>query len=154
MMSVAKIRKQAHTLMWLITVPFAGLAVLTMVLLGNIVWQGGQYADTVAIYYLPMFLYMWAIWMIRSALKAIARGALFDGVIATLLFRVGLALFGGALFTVIGVPLMTALVWGSPYLKTFEPSPVTLGVVGAALMLLSRLFARAAAMRDEIEGFF
>ncbi|MES3094624.1 DUF2975 domain-containing protein [Sphingomonas aerolata] len=154
MMSVAKIRKQARILMWLVTVPFAGLAVLTILLLGNIVWQGGHYADTVAIYYLPMFLYMWAIWMIRSALKAIARGALFDKVIATLLFRVGLALFGGALFTVIGVPLMTALVTGSPWLRTFEPSPVTLGVVGAALMLLSQLFARASVMRDEIEGFF
>ncbi|MEG8055026.1 hypothetical protein QP185_20610 [Sphingomonas aerolata] len=57
MMSVAKIRKQARIMMWLVTVPFAGLAVLTIILLGNIVWQGGRYADTVAIYHLPMFLY-------------------------------------------------------------------------------------------------
>jgi Protein of unknown function (DUF2975) len=153
-MSVETIRKQARTLMWLVTIPLAGLALLTALLLGNIVWQGGRYADTVAIYYLPMFIYMWAIWMIRRSLNAIAEGTLFDDVVSTLMFRVGLALLGGALITVFGVPLMTAVAWGRPYITTFEPSPVTLGIVGAALMLFSQLFARATAMRNEIEGFF
>lgn len=153
-MSVATIRKQARILMWLVTIPFAGLAVLTALLLGNIVWQGGQYADKVAIYYLPMVLYMWAIWMIRRSLNAIADGALFDDVLAKLMMRVGFALFGGALLTVFGLPLMSALAWGKPYIATFEPSPVTLGVVGAAMVLFSQLFARASVMRDEIEGFF
>ncbi len=153
-MSVAMLRRQANILMWLVTVPFAGLVLLAMLLVGNIAWQGGRYADAVCIYYVPMLLYMWAIWMIRRALKAIAGGALFDQTLSSLLFRVGLALFAGAIITVFGVPLMTALVWGKPVIKAFEPSPITLGVVGAALMLLSQLFAKATAMRDEIEGFF
>ncbi len=153
-MSVATIRQQARLLTWLVSVPFGLLVVLSVLLLGNIVWQGGRYADVVAVYYLPMFLYMWAIWMIRAALKAIAGGALFDDVIAKLLFRVGLALFGGALFTVIGVPLASALLWGKPDIRTFEPSALTLGIVGAALILFSRLFAQAATMRAEIEEFF
>ena len=148
------IRDRARVWMWLITVPFAGFALLAILLLGNIVWQGGRYADTVAIYYFPMALYMWAIWMIRGALKSIAGGILFDEVIAKLMFRIGLALFGGAVFTVVGVPLVTALISGSPYINTFEPSPVTLGVVGAALMLFSHLHAKAANMSDELEGFF
>lgn len=148
------LRKQACILMWLVTIPFVGLSLLTVLLLGNIVWQGGRYADSVAIYYLPMVLYMWAIWMVRRALKAIAEGALFDQVVPKLLFRVGIALFGGALFTVIGVPLMTALLYGSPHFKTFEPSPVTLGVVGAALVLFSQLLGRAASLREELDEFF
>lgn len=153
-MSDTVIRRQARILMWLVTIPFAGLALLAALLLGNVLWQGGRYADVVALYYLPMALYIWAIWSMRGALKAIAAGSLFDRVVSALLFRVGLALLGGALFTVIGIPLMTALVWGKPVIRMFEPSPVTLGVVGASLMLLSTVFGRAAAMRDEIEGFF
>ncbi len=153
-MTVTTLRNQARILMWLVTIPLAGLTLLTVLLLGNIVWQGGRYADSVAIYYLPMFLYMWAIWMVRRALKAIAEGALFDRVVSTLLFRVGIALFGGALFTVVGVPLVTGLLYGHPYLKTFEPSPVMLGVIGAALVLFSQLLGRAASLRQELDEFF
>ncbi|MCC2975092.1 DUF2975 domain-containing protein [Sphingomonas sp. PL-96] len=152
-MSIPVLHKNARILMWLVTIPFVVLALLTCALLGNIVLQGGRFADTVAIYYLPMFLYMWAIWMVRSALKKVAEGALFEGVIAQLLFRAGAALFGGALFTVFGVPLLTALVQGEAYIATFEPSPVTLGIVGATLALFSQLFGRAAAMRQELDEF-
>lgn len=105
-MSIQALRRQAEVLKWLVTIPFVGLAILTALLLGNIAWHGGRYADGVAIYYLPMFLYMWAIWMVRRALKSIAAGELFDEIVPRLLFRVGLALFGGALFTVIGQPLV------------------------------------------------
>jgi len=153
-MSVDKLRGEARLLMWLVTVPFVALVTLAAMLIGNIVWQGGRYADAVTIYYLPMALYIWAIWMIRDALKAIARGELFNAVLPTLTFRVGAALLAGALFTVFGIPIVTAIAWGHPVVKTFEPSPVALGIVGAALMLFSRLFARATAMRSEIEGFF
>ncbi len=140
--------------MWLVTVPLALLAVLAALLVGNVVVQGGRYADTVLLNYLPMALYIWAIWMIRRALKAIAHGALFDDVLPTLVFRVGLALFVGALFAVVGVPLVSAVIWGKPLIRAFEPSPMTLGIVGATLMLFSQLFARAAAMRGEMEEFF
>ncbi len=140
--------------MWLVTVPLALLAVLAALLVGNVVVQGGRYADTVLLNYLPMALYIWAIWMIRRALKAIAHGALFDDVLPTLVFRVGLALLVGALFAVVGVPLVSAVIWGKPLIRAFEPSPMTLGIVGATLMLFSQLFARAAAMRGEMEEFF
>lgn len=153
-MSITELRKRARILKWLVTIPFVALVLLTVALLGNIVWQGGRYADGVAVYYLPMFLYLWAIWMIRVALAQVAEGMLFDDIVPRLLRRVGLALFGGALFTVVGVPLLTALLWGRPHIVTFEPSPVTLGVVGAALVLFAELLARAAAMRAEIEEFF
>ena len=36
----------------------------------------------------------------------------------------------------------------------FDGAAVTLGVVGATLMLISRLLKQAAAMREELDGFF
>lgn len=155
-MPVDKLRTHARILMWLVTFPFALLALLALLLLGGIAWNGPRaaHADFIAIYYFPMALYMWAIWMVRSALREVAAGALFDQVVPKLLFRVGLALFVGALFTVIGKPLVTALLYGRPMIPTFEPSPVTLGVVGAALAIFARLLGRAAAMREELETFF
>jgi DUF2975 family protein len=160
-MSDSALRKQARILKWLVTIPFAALALLAMVLVGNIAWQaearGGEYATGIAsgvvIYYLPMAFYMWAIWMIRRALKSIAAGELFNRVVPKLLARVGLALFGGAVFTEFGVPLLTGLLSGRPYVRTFEPSAVTLGVVGISLVLFAELLRRAAAMREELGEF-
>lgn len=153
-MSPETLRNQARMLMWLVTVPFAALSLLTVLLLDNIIWQGGRYAGPVAIHYLPMFLYMWAIWMVRVALKSIADGAFFNEVVPKLLLRIGIALLGGALFTFFGIPIVTALVEGRPYLRTFEASPVALGVIGAFLILFSNLLERAAAMRAELDEFF
>ena len=152
-MSSEALRKQARIMMWLVTIPLVGLSLLASLLVGNIIWQGGRYADAVAIYYLPMLLYMWAIWMVRRALRAIAEGGLFDDIVPKLLFRVGIALFGGAVFTVVGEPLAYALFYGSPHFRTFEPSPVTLGVVGLALVLFSQLLGRAALLRKELDEF-
>lgn len=152
-MPIETLRNRARLLAWLITVPLACLCLLTILLVGNIVWQGGRYAEQVVILYLPMFLYMGAIWMVRVALVAVARGDLFGEVIPKMLMRVGLALFGGAVFTVFGVPLLTGLLSGRPYIQPFEASAVTLGIVGAALMLFSQLFERATAMRDELDCF-
>lgn len=133
---VEMLRKQARLVAWLVTIPFVGLAILTALLLGNVLFQGGRYADAVVVYYLPMWLYMWAIWMVRRALLLISAGALFESVVPSLLARVGLALFAGAVFTVFGQPLANALLYGAPYFRTFEPSPVTLGIIGAALFIV------------------
>lgn len=153
-MSVARFRRYAGMLKWLVTIPFVALCLLTLALLGNMAWQGGRYVDTVAIYYTPMFLYMWAIWMIRSACAAIARGDVFDRVLPTLLLRIGGALFAGAVLNVFVVPILFPLVTGHGLARTFEASAMTLGVVGAALAVFAQLLRRASAMRDELDGFF
>ena len=106
------------------------------------------------IFYVPMFIYIWAIWMVRQALKAIAGGALFGQVVPRLLFRVGAALFVGALFNVFGVPLLTRLLYERGAYLAFDGAAITLGVVGATLVLLSQLLAQAASMRDELNEFF
>jgi hypothetical protein len=152
-MSVEVLRKQARTLMWLVTSPLGALGLLAALLIGNIVAQGGRYIDTVALWYLPMALYMLAIWMVRQALKAIAAGNLFGEVVPSLLFRVGLLVFVGAIFNELGRPLITLLIYGHPWVQTFEASGVTLGVLGATLALIARLLKRAVDMRDELDGF-
>lgn len=154
MVSLEMLRSHARALMWLVTIPFAGMVVIVAALVTGQVWSGGRQLASVLIYYTPMALYMWAIWMVRQSLRAIARGDLFHQVIPALLARVGLALFGGAVFTVFGVPLLTWLMQGRALIQTFEPSPVTLGVIGAALVLLAQLLRRAADEREELQGFF
>jgi hypothetical protein len=152
--SVETLRKQARILMWLVTVPLALMSLLALALVGSVVWSGGDYIDVILYWYPPMLLYIWAIWMIRQALKAIGRGEMFSKAIPTLLFRAGLALFVGALFEEVGRNLVAQLVWGRIVdSNTFEASGITLGVVGAMMALIARLFARAVEMRDELDGF-
>jgi len=153
--TVETLRKQARILMWLVTVPFALMSLLGLVLIVGVPWSDWRYVGVILYWYPPMFLYIWAIWMIRQALKSISRGELFSKAIPTLLFRAGLALFVGALFEEVGRNIVAQLVWGrSVDSNTFEASGITLGVVGAMMALIARLFQRAAEMRDELDGFF
>ena len=144
------LRRHARLLMWLVTIPLAGFVLILAAVVGNVAWQGGRYADIVAIIYPPMLLYGWAIWTMRRALRAVADGEEFG---AGLLWRVGLALFGGAILTVFAVPLLTWWRFGHPFVQTFDGSAVTLGVAGAVLAVVGRLAARASAMRAELDGF-
>jgi Protein of unknown function (DUF2975) len=152
-MPIEELRKQARVLMWLVTIPFGALSILAALLIGNVVLQGGRYFDTVALWYLPMALYMLAIWMVRQALKAIADGDLFGEVVPSLLYRVGSLVFAGAIFNEFGRPLITMMIYGHPWIRTFEASGVTLGVLGLTLALIARLLKSAVDMRDELDGF-
>lgn len=152
-LSTKTIRRRARVLMWLVTLPLVGLGLLAAALLALQAISGGRYLVLVLILYFPMFLYIWAIWMVRQALKAIADGRMFGDVVPRLLFRVGLALFGGALFGV-GAPILSAIVFRHSAMPSFDASTVTLGVVGAALALIAQLLQRAADMRDELDEFF
>lgn len=151
---IETLRARARILMWLVTVPFACLLLLALMLLMSLVWSQGRVAGTVLILYLPMYIYIWAIWMVRQALRSIARGAMFDQVVPRLLFRVGAALFVGALLNVFGVPAFTALFYGRVSFIAFDGAAITLGVVGATLVVLSQLLAQASTMREELDEFF
>jgi hypothetical protein len=145
------LRKKARILMWLVTVPFVLLALLAIIQL----WAtlGNEKADwRILAFFAPTYIYIWAVWTVRQALKAIAAGAMFDAVVPRLLFRVGVALFAGAIFNVIAAP--TAGILFKIYLPNMlDGSAVTLGVVGATLALLSQLLKQAVSMREELDGF-
>ena len=145
------LRRKARILMWLVTVPFVLLALLAIMqpwfLLTNERAQLHMLAALV-----PMYVYIWAMWMVRQALKAIAGGALFDAVVPRMLFRVGVALFAGAVFNVIAAPIAGAVF--AIYLPLqFDGAAITLGVVGATLALLSQLLKEAVSMREELDSF-
>jgi hypothetical protein len=146
------LRKRARILMWLVTVPFTLLALLAVFQVWMVAWTRPD-AWPLLVVYAPMYVYIWAMWMVRQALRAIARGEMFDAVVPRLLFRVGLALFFGALFNVFGSPAVFVLFDVRPAIM-FDGAAVTLGVVGATLVLLSQLIKQAAAMREELDSFF
>lgn len=154
-MTAATLRRDATILKWLVTVPLAGFVLLVAVVFGNVAYQNvlhgdGRYLRGVAIFYAPILLYLWAIWTMRRALVAIAAGASFAAIVPRALLRVGIALFGGALLSVFAVPLLTLAVFGKPFVQTFDGSAVTLGIVGAVLVMVARLLART---REELKGF-
>lgn len=147
------LRTRARILMWLVTVPFALLA-LTLAILIFAPMLTGRFSVPVLILYLPMVIYVWAIWMVRQALKSIAAGAVFGQVVPRLLWRVGAALFAGGLFNVFGVTLLTRLLYGRGAYAMFDGAAITLGVIGATLVLVAQLLAQASAMREELDEFF
>jgi hypothetical protein len=151
-MSMDSLRTKARILMWLVTVPFVLLA-----LLGGIqfwfVLSGPKPPLLILLMFAPMYVYIGAIWMVRQALSAISRGAMFDQVVPKLLFRVGIALFFGALFNVFASPAIS-IMFKLRIGVFFDGAAVTLGVIGATLILLSHLLKQAASMREELDSFF
>lgn len=143
--------RHARLLARLVSVPLTLLLLLAAVLVGNAVIQrGGDFLPFLVIYYTPMLFYIAAIAMVRSALRSIGRGGEIAAVLPGLLSRAGAALFVGALFKEVGVPALTWLVSGSAYIRPFEPSALTLGIVGAMLVIVGQLFGRAAAAEAEL----
>lgn len=132
------------------------LIVLVLIVEAAVAVRAGMPAALVArwlSYRLPMLFYLWAIWTMRQAFGRIADGELFDRVLPALLGRLGFALAGGAFATVLVSPLLEWAVRGfhrGPY-ASFDPAAITLGLVGLLLVVLSRLFSRAAAMQRELD---
>lgn len=150
---IETLRARARILMWLVTVPFVLLLLTAATLIFAPIWTGRFHIGSL-ILFLPMFIYIWAIWMVRQALKSIAGGAMFDQVVPRLLRRVGAALFAGALINVFGVSLLTRLIYGRGAYAAFDGAAITLGIVGATLVILSQLLAQASAARAELDEFF
>lgn len=105
---------------------------------------------------LPILFYLMAIWMMRQAFGALAKGALFNDVVPFLLKWIGFALSAGALMTVFGVPILYRIVvaGGAGSIASFDPAAITIGIVGLMLTILARLFAQAVDNRAELEEFF
>jgi len=146
------LRKRARLLRDLVTIPLVVLAlVLAIEVLGG---ATGHYSLHALVARLPVLFYLAAIWMVRAACAAIARGVLFDRVMPKLIERVGIALAAGALTHVFIVPWIWMAAFGRGAYAWYDPAAITLGVVGFALILVARLLAQAGEMRAELDEMF
>jgi len=104
-------------------------------------------------YRLSMPFYLSAIWTMHRAFAQIADGELFDRVLPVSLSRLGFALAGGAIASVFLSPWLMRILGGfrRGAFAAFDPPAITIGLVGLLLVVLSSLFARAVAMRRELD---
>lgn len=104
---------------------------------------------------LPEFLAVLALWWIRGALAAFARGEFFTPALARALRRAGIAIAIAAAYTLALLPSI-AKALGSPpgYLIAFDVSAFVLGAVGIALVLIAHVLKRAAVLQAELDEIF
>ena len=152
-MNSSNLRARSRILRNLVTfVLVVLLSVLAIELLA--VARGRHFGPELLIVRLPMLFYLWAIWDARQAIAAIGRGEMFAQVIPRLLGRVGLALFlGGVTNVFVGPWLLWAFGWGVS-LAYYDVAAITVGVVGATLILVAQLLREAVRMREELDEFF
>ena len=103
--------------------------------------------------FLPLPFYLWAIWTARSAILLIGAGGNLHSVLASMLNRIGAALFAGGVVRVFIVPWGIRLATGQGSYAVFDPAAITVGVVGVTLMIVARLVADAGEMRAELDEF-
>lgn len=149
-MTPAALRSRARLLRNLVTVVFA----LLLIVLGIevvAVARGRHLSPDILVHRLPMLFYLWAIWNARQAIAAVGRGELFDMIVPRLLGRVGLALFLGGLVHVFVAPWLLWLIHGRMSLAYYDVAAITVGVVGATLLVVAQLLERAAKMRRQLD---
>tara|TARA_B100001179_G_C18557660_1_gene389015 strand:+ start:597 stop:1052 length:456 start_codon:yes stop_codon:yes gene_type:complete len=100
----------------------------------------------------PTLAYLYALWACRSAARRLQRGASFDDAIPALFTRMGIALVVGAALETFGYWWLVRLLEGGPgSIMAYDPATMTLGAVGALLLVLSGLWRQAGGMERELD---
>lgn len=116
----------------------------------------GAYLAFTVPYRLPILFYLAGVWTIRSAFARLADGEVFGHVLPILLHRLGWALALGGFASVFLAQWLSQALRGimeGPW-AAFDPAAITVGLVGALLIVLADLMRRAEAMRQELDEFF
>ncbi|MDC0711840.1 DUF2975 domain-containing protein [Stigmatella sp. ncwal1] len=104
---------------------------------------------------IPEVFYLLALWWIRQALAAFARGEFYTPTLTRALSRVGVMLATGALLGVFIVPsVMRVLGFEPGYVIAYDVGGLVLGAVGLALTLLANVLTHAFALQSELEEIF
>lgn len=99
----------------------------------------------------PTVCYLYGVWAIGAAMKRIGAGALLQPAVADALRRVGLALgIGGVISVFVAINLLRLMGMANGY-AYFDVPGMTLGMIGGALFLLSRVMSQAAAAQAELD---
>ncbi len=161
--SVRAIRERSARLrrfLTILSVALAGLFVLERFglaltrLAGHEAGAWGQLAVQ-AVAACPEVFYLVALWWVRQALAAFARGEFFAPTITRMLDRVGVALAAGALVGTFVVPAaQRALGAGPGYWIAFDVAGVVLGALGLSLTVIAHVLRRASAVQAELDEMF
>lgn len=103
----------------------------------------------------PEALFLVALWGIRTALAAFARGELFTEAITHMLERVGIVLVCAAAVRLLVVPGVCRLLgFGAGYWIAFDAAAVIVGAIGLALRVIGAVLRHAAQLESELEHIF
>lgn len=146
------ISKYARLLFWLISVPLLLLTILTIAQLTHIVFNFST-KWYLLIQFAPMYIYILSICMACWALHKVARGSMSDGLVPKLIAYIGVALFFAALYNVLTPPI-AEFIFSLSIPRQIDGSAVTLGIVGAILILLAQVLKKADGLKEELDSFF
>lgn len=138
---------------------FAGLFVLLALGLAGMPWllpakgtASGTLALLAVVRFLPGLGYLYALWAVQKALDDLAAGRLFRSSMGRTIRHIGTGVLVGALLNVFAVTNLSRWILGARgSYAYFDLSGIVLGVVGAALVLLSRLVDEARALQEELD---
>ncbi len=141
---------------------FVGLSLLLGLGLAGMPWMfpsrasaPGTWALLGLVRLLPGLGYLWALWAVQRALGDLAAGRLFQSAVGRAIRHIGIGVLVGALLNVFAVTNLSRwIVGGHGSYAYFDLSGIVLGVVGAALVLLSRLVDEARALQEELDEIF
>ncbi len=138
---------------------FIGLSLLLGLGLAGMPWllpakgtASGTMTLLAVVRFLPGFGYLYALWAVQKALDDLAAGRLFRSAMGRTIRHIGVGVLVGALLNVFAVTNLSRWILGGrgSYVY-FDLSGIVLGVVGAALVLLSRLVDEARALQEELD---
>lgn len=144
-----ELRRRSKVLAYLVTFVFALLLFAAAVELAAMV--RGRLTPHYLALRLPVPFYLWAIWSVRGLIVVVGQGRGHDRLLAPLLQRTGIALFLGGIAAVFVAPWVARLVWGRGPYAYYDVAAITVGVIGAALVIVAYLLGQAAAMRRELD---
>ena len=103
----------------------------------------------------PEALFLLALWWVRAALAAFARGELFAAPITRMLDRVGLLLGCGAAVRIFLVPGACRLLGFDPgYWIAFDAASLVLGAIGLSLQAIAGVLRHAASIQSDLDEIF
>jgi len=148
-MTDRELRRRSRILAFLITLVL--VALLFAVAVELVAMGRGRFEPHYLALRLALPFYLWAIWSVRRLVLAVGQGIGHDRLLATMIRRIGIALFLGGICAVFVAPWIARLIRGGGPYAYYDVAAITVGVVGLALLVVAHLLGEAAELRRELD---